>query len=189
MDSTKLKLKVAFQGGGANLISLLECAAYLSELEKNNKVEIVEVSGTSAGSIVAGLIAMGFDLEVSKQKIKNQRKKLIKSLKLPKFSKTLNVLTGKPLLDIKVLHSFLEEIFSDDNGDIPQFKDTKIPLTVIATDLKAKKKSAYNEQGSSNQPIIDSIVSSCALPLVFRTHKSESKLVDGGLNNSLLWMF
>jgi predicted acylesterase/phospholipase RssA len=185
MDSKKLKLKIAFQGGGANLISLLECAAYLSKLEKDNKIEILEVSGTSAGSIVAGLIAMGIDLEVSKIKIKNQRKKLIKSLKLPKVSKYVKLLSGKPLLNINILHSFLEEIFIDDKHNTPTFNDIKIPLTVIVTDLKTKRKSVFDKIGSGKLSIVDAIASSCALPLVFRTHKSESKFVDGGLCENL----
>ena len=56
--------RIAFQGGGPNLITLLAAASAVYDLHNNKKEEYTAVnklSGTSAGSIAAGILATGLD--------------------------------------------------------------------------------------------------------------------------------
>jgi predicted acylesterase/phospholipase RssA len=51
------KVQLAFQGGGARLAQLLPIAEAVSELRTKKKIEISRVAGTSAGAIIAVLLA------------------------------------------------------------------------------------------------------------------------------------
>ena len=57
------KVNIAFQGGGARLVSLIAAAHAISELEKSKVIEVGAVSGSSAGSLAALLLASGADFD------------------------------------------------------------------------------------------------------------------------------
>jgi predicted acylesterase/phospholipase RssA len=64
-----LKLRVVFQGGGARLATLLVAADALRNRCRKANIEICEVAGVSAGSIVAAAVASKLDLEEVRSRI------------------------------------------------------------------------------------------------------------------------
>ena len=114
------KIQFAFQGGGAKLASLLAVAEYLQELEKRNEIVITRVAGTSAGAIVAVLLAAEVDIKkftiFLENNIDNYLKELnVKSLENLKFYKKINLLfkflMSKPFLDINILKKYFFRYF------------------------------------------------------------------------------
>ncbi len=61
------RLQVAFEGGGANFLPLLETAQALQEQEAAGAMTITRVAGTSAGALVAAVVAAGIDAGCVKQ--------------------------------------------------------------------------------------------------------------------------
>lgn len=57
------KIQVVFQGGGAKFAQLLAIAETLQDMEQSGQIEITRLAGTSAGSLVAGLLACGIDVK------------------------------------------------------------------------------------------------------------------------------
>jgi predicted acylesterase/phospholipase RssA len=57
----KRPVSIAFQGGGAKLVVLIAAAEAISELIQDEKLDVVAVSGSSAGSIAALLLAARAD--------------------------------------------------------------------------------------------------------------------------------
>ena len=63
--------------------------------------------------------------------------------------------------------------------DEKYFSDTKIPLTIIATDLKTGK-----EIKIKKGKLIDAVLASISIPGIFPPYKIDDKLlVDGGISN------
>lgn len=56
-------IQLSFQGGGAKIIDLLAAAEAIQEKSASGEIVISRVAGTSAGSIVATLLA--FDIKIS----------------------------------------------------------------------------------------------------------------------------
>ncbi len=54
------KVKLALQGGGAKITSILAAMEAVEKLEENGEIEVTEIAGTSAGAIIAVLYAGRF---------------------------------------------------------------------------------------------------------------------------------
>ena len=52
-----IPVQLAFQGGGAKVVALLAAAEAIQDACRQNLISVSRVSGTSAGSIVACLLA------------------------------------------------------------------------------------------------------------------------------------
>src|SRR5262245_57623104 len=57
MAENPLRLQLAIQGGGAKIVSLLAAAEYIQGLQRNKKIQLARIAGTSAGVIVGCLLA------------------------------------------------------------------------------------------------------------------------------------
>jgi len=181
-----------FEGGGARGSALVGGVA---AIEKQN-ITFQAVAGTSAGAIVASLIAAGYSA-----------------------SELLNMMLDKDFKDFKdpvshipvlrhwiawqqmgfykgdEFHRWIREKISlkvtgRRNGS-PTFKDLPIPLNVIATDLYNKKEMVFNKNNFSDLPVADAVRMSMSIPYFFRPVKFGSSLVvDGGLaSNFPAWIF
>jgi predicted acylesterase/phospholipase RssA len=186
-----IKLNIAFQGGGARLVALIECARQLQVLVDNKKVEIVSVAGTSAGSIVAGLLATGFDFSKAEDRVESLFTLLETKLTAPRKmgNKLLGVLfkikSGKSIYDTNALIQFLDQLFKDYANGATQFGALKYPLKVVVTDLSIRSKKTYCTHNTPESKVIEAIAHSCSLPFFFHSHGSTKYYVDGGLCENL----
>lgn len=196
-----------FQGGGCKALAFV--GAYGEA--KSRGVNFSEVAGTSAGSIFAALIAAGatpqymenlindidfnrFNHPIDKNlsnkygfnKYKYSRKiagRIFKKNKI--ISNILNFVDNIGLFSSEELELWLNDelktLLNIENKTVT-FKDLKIPLHVIATDLIKKKQKIWNE----NTPDISvayAVRCSCSIPLYFQPVNME--FVDGGLVSNL----
>lgn len=161
--SRKTKLGLALGGGGCRGIGHIGALKAFEELG----VKFDYVAGTSAGSIVGSLYALGKTPDEMIEIVKNLKKKDVTGGSIPFI---------KPAKSEK-----LEETLNKVYGDIMVFSELKIPLTVVCTDLKTGKEVDF-DYGN----VAKVVSGSCSVPGVFTPVVHEDMhLVDGGLRNNV----
>lgn len=156
------ELGIALSGGGAR------GAAHIGVLHALNENGIFpeRVSGTSAGSIIGALYCSGY---MPKEILKlSHEKAFLKIFKIGFLNKGLTELT--------YLRDFLKSNIAAD-----QFEELKLPLHVCVSNINSGKFEIIS-QGE----LLEVLLASCALPLLFKTVKiNGNTYVDGGLLNNL----
>lgn len=161
--SRKTKLGLALGGGGCRGIGHIGALKAFEELG----VKFDYVAGTSAGSIVGSLYALGKTADEMIEIVKNLKKKDVTGGSIPFL---------KPAKSEK-----LEETLNKVYGDIMVFSELKIPLSVVCTDLKTGKEVDF-DYGN----VAKVVSGSCSVPGVFTPVVHEDMhLVDGGLRNNV----
>ena len=159
----KIKLGLALGGGGCRGVGHIGALKAFEELG----IKFDYVAGTSVGSIVASLYALGKTADEMISIVKNIKKKEITKGSIPFL---------KPAKTER-----LEEVLNRIYGDIMVFSEMKIPLTVVCTDLKTGKEVDF-DYGN----VAKVVSGSCAVPGVFTPVVHEGMhLVDGGLRNNV----
>lgn len=160
----KQKVALVLSGGGARGIAHI---GVIEELEKNG-FEITSVAGTSMGSLVGGIYALG-KLEEFKQWMFTLDKR--KVFKLVDFT-----ISSKGLVKGEKVFRQMKEFIPD--SDI---QDLKIPYAAVAVELFSKKEIVFTE-GS----LYDAIRASVAIPTVLTPIEAEQGLlIDGGVLNNI----
>jgi len=195
-----IKLKVVFQGGGANLVTLMAAASALEELRDDSEVELVELIGVSAGAIVACMLATetrissyrGRISDIADQylphfqvDIKDEPQGFFKKTKKHKkqIDLFMKIINGEAIFDEAKLKEFFHKIFVDQEKKAERLEDLTIPTTIVAADLSNHEKLSYETNNNGRKTVVDALTDSCALPFAFRTHKTGS-VVDGGIANN-----
>lgn len=181
------KIQIAIQGGGARLAALLAAGAALKELERQEKIEITRVAGTSAGAIAALLLA---HRSVSIDQLRNNlKKKTLREIKhifptITLCSVLWALLRGGPILDIKRFRNFLydtlKEVDVDTGETLKSFEEEARPVFFVAANIQTAHEPKYD----SNRRLDDLVADSCALPYIFRA-SLECPIVDGGIFDNL----
>jgi len=154
----KPKIGIALSGGAARGIAHI---GILKILEKE-KIPIDYVAGTSIGALIGGLYCTGINTKHMEKIISTTKWRKLVDFTIPK--------TG--LMAGKKIERYIESLVQ--NKD---FKDLKIPLSIIATELNRGEKIVFN-QGNLTKAIKASI----SFPGVFEPMiDDESIFVDGGL--------
>lgn len=161
--SRKTKLGLALGGGGCRGIGHIGALKAFEELG----VKFDYVAGTSVGSIVGSLYALGKSADEMIDIVKSLKKKEITKGSIPFI---------KPAKSER-----LEEVLNRIYGDILVFSELKVPLSVVCTDLKTGKEVDF-DYGN----VAKVVSGSCAVPGVFTPVVHENMhLIDGGLRNNV----
>ena len=159
MNKLKNKKVALALGGGAVL-----GAAHIGVIKALEEfgVEIKAISGTSAGAIVASLYAFGKSVKEIEKIVLEFEWKNLSSLTLSKYGVLSNEKIG--------------EMIKLNIGDKP-FKEAKIPLAMIATDITNGDKVVL-DKGS----VADAVMASTCIPGIFVPIELDGRfLVDGGV--------
>lgn len=157
----KPRIGIALSGGAAR------CIAHIGVLDVlQSEIQIDLISGTSGGAVVGALYAAGIPLrEIERLATELSWRGMVK----PFFSRE-GLIPSKNLL----------KYISKRIGHI-EFKDLKIPLAVVAADLRSGDKVVLTE-GS----VAEAVTASCSLPVIFSPlHRHGKILVDGGIASNL----
>ena len=197
--------KGVFQGGGCKAIAYI--GAYREAF--NRGVNFSEVAGTSAGSIIAVLIAAGATPD--------RLTSIIGKLDFNRFDKSptsrgkykgigwfagiassLLLVMGKVggmlrnfLLylgyrDSGSIESFMEQELSELLGiknETIRFADLKMPVSVISSDLKNNSVKIWSREHTPNDSVAYAVRCSCSIPLYFQP--VDGRYVDGGMLSNL----
>ncbi len=157
-SSCKNGIGLALSGGVARGFAHI---AVLETLEKDD-IPIRAIAGTSAGSIVGALYAAGMPIGEIKRVLLHARWRDILSFTIPKMG----------LVSSEGIYRFMEEALP-----VKKFSSLKIPLAVVAADLKTTEK-VILRSGS----IARAVQASCSLPVIFTpTEINRRQLIDGGV--------
>jgi len=162
----KNKLGLCLGGGGARGYAVYPIIKKFEEL--NLKFDYV--SGCSVGSVIGAYYCLYGEVDSLYEKLVSLSGRdwanLI-SLNNPK----------KAFLKMRKIRKF----FVDNFFGAKTFKDLKIPLVVVATNLNTKR-AEYFSKGL----LIDAVMASVSIPGVFKPYKIKSKsYVDGGIKDNL----
>ncbi|MBN2830780.1 MAG: patatin-like phospholipase family protein [Candidatus Omnitrophica bacterium] len=136
--------------------------------EENIPIDII--AGSSIGALIASLWATG--------RSSSEILEITSEFKEPKHIWGLIDLTIPQLGFIKgnKLHRFLKKYLGDKT-----FYDVKLPLKIIASDVKRKEPRVLDKG-----LLVDAVMASCAMPGVFKPFRfKEDFLFDGGVINPL----
>lgn len=159
----KENIGYALSGGGSRGFAHLGALKALEE--RNLKPDII--AGTSAGALAGVFYADGFSPEEICDMFKNTKFKHFVELTFP--TSGLFRPTG--------LHSFLKK-----NLRSKTFEQLQIPFTAVATDWER----ATTVNFSEGDKLIDAVVASCCVPLIFSPIKiNDHQYVDGGIFKNL----
>lgn len=189
-----MKANAVFEGGGIRGIGHIGAISYLESIgyEWNN------VAGTSAGAIIAGFIAAGYNSKEIKKMLSevNFLKFMDKSTvqRLPVFGKTLGFVKEKGIYSGEYAENWIEDILKAKGvitfGDLAI--NGKSNLKIIAADITKKRTLILPEDlrmygvEPLTFPIARAIRMSISIPLYFKPiefhHKDGiSLIVDGGI--------
>lgn len=146
------------------------CHIGVLKVIEEEKIPVDVISGSSIGAFIASLWAIG--------KSSQEILEITKEFKDPKYVWNLVDLTFPLLGFIKgnKVYNFLKRYLGDKT-----FFDTKLPLKIVASDVK-RKESKVLDSG----PLVDAIMASCTMPGVFMPFKfKEGMLFDGGVISPL----
>lgn len=160
----KQKVSLVLSSGGARGIAHI---GVIDELTANG-YEITSVAGSSMGSVVAGVFAMG-KLEEYKKWLLTLKRTDVFNLMDFTFSKN-GFIKGEKVF--KKMQTFIPD---------KRIENLKIPFTAVATDIMNEKEIIF-EKGS----VYEAMRASTAIPTVFKPYnKDDVILVDGGVLNPL----
>lgn len=186
----KETIGIAFSGGGAKSIAQIALIEYL----ENKHIQADFVSGTSAGSLVATLYAMGLKSDVILDEIRAALL-TIEEHRLLKIS-TLDILKSRHVAHGIIEASWLEKLVESITSKygMHHLSDVKIPLAITAVDIYTGElvifvshPHLYNNnhprsQVISNVNLAQAIRASMSFPLVFGSFNYEDfYLIDGGI--------
>lgn len=192
--------KGVFQGGGCKAIAYI--GAYKRAYERG--VFFSELAGTSAGSIIAALIAAGAKPETIYNIVKttdfhslvkgvgnaNKLRSFLISLFVKDVPKTIrehistDALNRFGLYDSKALEVFTEKcLFMVSGKKNLKFKQIVPDLNIVCSDLQSRSIKIWNKQNTPEESIAKAVAASCSIPVFFTP--IDNKYVDGGILSNL----
>lgn len=179
-----MKLGIAFAGGG------VKGAAHIGALKalEENGIKPEIVAGTSIGSIVAALYAMGYTTEKMLEIFKYFSKEIMKAdaKYMAGNLKKMRNLLGFGLLSGENIEIAVRECAKEKG--IRNIKDIKMPISIPSVEISESKKYVFtnietDEQYYINDILIEKAVrASASYPGVFAPCEiGTNKFVDGGL--------
>lgn len=184
-----MKIGLALSGGGVRGAAHIGAIKALEE----NGIQIDAVGGTSAGSIVATLYAMGYTTD-EMYKIFNYFSKSVMAVSAKDIFNGMKEVRGIRLGGITSSHNIelaVEEAAKLKN--IKNIKDIKMPITIPATDLISDREIVFtnceNLQGEEYIHDIEigkAVRASCSFPGMYAPFEYDKyQFADGGIFDNL----
>lgn len=191
-----------FQGGGCKALAFV--GAYKEAVDRG--VFFSGVAGTSAGAVVAALIAAGASPESLESVVLKTDFKSFKQFPndgpvpadaglsgllrcswkkkhraAARFMRHLGLFSSEKIE--KWLEDQLRTFLGFTDSRPVQFNDLNIPLHVVATDLRGAKPIIWSSETSPNYSVAKAVRCSCTIPIYFQA--VDSSYVDGGVVSNL----
>lgn len=182
--------QAVFKGGGVKGIALVGGLAVAEELGWRWRA----VAGTSAGALVAALVAAGYRAQ--------ELREIVRDLNLRSFGdaaglKVASLLLHEGMFKGEKLLAEVDRLLSDRLGR-PRvtFRDLPVACQIVATDLTHRRmlvfprdlaRPPYSMEDPYDFPVADAVRASTAIPFFFQPYRLElpngvrATLVDGGL--------
>ncbi len=188
-----MQVSIAYQGGGARVVELLAAVEACRAAEAEGRMEIVRLSGASAGAIAAAMHATGCDIQkiiFEAPSLQSHVMRYFPANRLRKRNAIPRLLRGLALFDEKHVRELLLRMF--DMGGVDAEKSIrdlvigrKCELRIMRSDIRFNNVSAATE--ASEARLVDALVDSAAIPFAFRLPgvSADPEILDGGLFQNL----
>ncbi len=189
-----MKIKGVFEGGGVKGIAYVGALKRIEELG----YEFSSVAGSSAGAIIASLIACGYKADelniiLMETNFTDFRSSDIIN-KVPIFGKLYNIGNKYGIYKTTKLEKWLDELYLEKG--VEYFDDLDMDLKVVCTDLTNRKLAVFPDDlkiyFKDEKIRLSKIVTmSSSIPLYFRPVSIDKTLfVDGGVvSNYPTWIY
>lgn len=178
---------LVFSGASTKLFLFLGFLKYLEKCDKNFLDNIKSFAGTSSGSIISTGLALGFTV--------SELEELLIKLDFSKFKEInsdgiINFLDNYGLNNCYMFEKVFRIIFKkkiyDENITFNElFLKTKKNLTIVASNITKGKTVYFNYINTPNIKVIDALISSISIPIIYIPKKIDNDLyLDGGLTNN-----
>ena len=193
-----MKLGLCLAGGGLKGIAHIGAIKALQE----NNIKIDYISGTSSGSIIASLYAVGYTTDEMYKIFKKYSKSIryFDTKNVIKFCKDLLIhhnirITG--LNSGNKIYDLAKEVLA--KKGIKYINDIKIPLLIPALNIKNEQLYVFYSKKIpeisskkihyiNNIELAGAIRASCSYPGVFSPYEYKNELlVDGGITENIPW--
>ena len=183
------KIGLACVGGGAKSVANI---GVIKALQEEN-IELSAISGTSMGSFVALMYALGLPPEEMLEKFKHYSSDFTHFSFKEKLFAPISLLKDCGLKNSYSINQFAQILLTDPS--IKNMKDLDMPIFMPAMDVTNKKTIYYSsrelngEECYLDRPIAEAIQSSAALPLLFTPNTvyingNMHQFLDGGMTNN-----
>lgn len=174
--------KLIIPAAGQKIILLFSVIKELHNKKIWDINNINEISGTSAGSIIAVLLALKIDLQIIEDYfIERPWNKFF-----PKFNELITNIISSGIFDKSYCYKFFDPLFKLQNIDLnitlKEFYDlNKIKLNIYVTNLNEFIYQRFSYENFPNLSLIDAIYMSSTLPLLCQPLKYNNiTYIDGG---------
>lgn len=197
------KIQLAIQGGGAKICDLLAAAEVVEKLSADAEIEVSRLAGTSAGAIIASMLAAAKPAATLKETLIREGTGYLASIvpahvanvirpatrRLRRVTRPYHILrilfrvfSGHPLFEEEQLRTFLEEVF----GALTM-KQLRIETFLVAADIGNGGPKVYSKSLTPETKVVDALLDSCGLPYFFRAPRNlgAGAYVDGGVCENL----
>lgn len=178
-----------FEGGGVRGTAFVGAVA---AAEKRG-ISFAALAGTSAGAIVAALLASGYGADELRDLLyEKDFRDFQDPVALPGFRRLCS-LWKLGFYKGKAFQGWMREVLSrkSDGNFNPRIKDLPKPLTIIAADVANQDILVFSRSVNSDARVADAVRMSMSIPFYFVPFSfGSAKAVDGGvLSNFPAWAF
>ncbi|MCI1273767.1 MAG: patatin-like phospholipase family protein [Clostridiaceae bacterium] len=187
MENKGLNYTCLFGGGAIRGLAYIGAAKALEELDIKPKRFV----GSSVGSIIASLLAIGYDADGIKKSFIDVNYNLFKDIQLG-FGPLIALSKGNVFLDWlrdAIESKFYGEKYEKGKNEPVKFKDIDNDLIIITTDLENFQCQEFSKYATPNFEIASAIRISSCMPGLMKPVEYEGRiLVDGDLQKSVpMW--
>ena len=174
---------LCFSGGGAKAVAIAGIFKKLEELQNETKIEmnIKEISGVSAGSILGLVYILGYTSDEIKTEIMDKKFEDFKDIKYTNFFTNYGIESGKYIV-IWIESLITRKGFDKDITFKQLYEKNKIIFKVLATNLNKYKYTCFDYINTPDVKITQAIRFSISIPFYFCAERYENDIhVDGAL--------
>lgn len=179
---------IVLSGGGIKGVSLCGVLKYLKDvIWKDNKLRIKRIAGTSAGSIIAAILAVGYNYAEIETIIMNTDYDKICDDKIGYVRDALNFIKDWGIAPGDYVLSLMGELIKGktNNPDYTindLYKDHGVLLVITGTNVNKQRTEYFYPGPTGDIPIRKAVRISMSIPLLFEpVHYNNCLFVDGGL--------
>ena len=182
-NNNSLKYTCLFGGGAIRGAAYVGTMRALEELGINPHT----VAGSSVGSVIAGLIAVGYTADELDEVFIKFNFEMFRDVQLslgPKFALSKGELFLEWIRDL-IEEKFYGEKYKKGSHKAVTFKDIEKDLIIITTDLSSFETKEFSRYETPDYEIASAIRISCGMPGLMRPIEYNNRiLVDGDLQKS-----
>ena len=174
---------LVMSGGGSKAISYIGVIKRMEELRVQNKIilNINEVCGVSAGSIIGLLYLLGYTYEELEQEVVNKKLEHLKDIRISNFFTNYGIDSGKNIMNW--IESLLVRKGYDKNITFKQLYDMiNKKFVIMATNLNKYKHTFFDYINTPDISILKAVRMSISIPFYFTCERYNNDVhVDGAL--------